>query len=264
MNTLVLYIPYDGGALLISDRQSTKSDGTIEPWDKIYHLSNYNAVIGFSGTSEASRSIAQNLGASANHDFFDQYRKAYRELDKMDLTYKEKEIESLCIIKKESSFRAYKFTRDLPNSIYSYNPIGIGSGELIIRNKLVGLDTSIFDLEIAMALGLELISDAAMWDSKVGSPYAHGIRLATVSSDKEIQITTKTPAELPFTSEHPPPFGFESLIEDVVTTTPALGNARARLVLSIPNEAREALGIKAYQKLHVKIDDKGRLIYEPI
>lgn len=36
------------------------------------------------------------------------------------------------------------------------------------------------------------------------------------------------------------------------------------LVVSIPKEVRETLGIHAQQKLHVKIDEKGRLIYEPV
>ena len=44
----------------------------------------------------------------------------------------------------------------------------------------------------------------------------------------------------------------------------SVGRNQNSLVVSIPKEVRETLGIKAHQKLHVKIDDKGRLIYEPI
>ncbi len=43
-----------------------------------------------------------------------------------------------------------------------------------------------------------------------------------------------------------------------------VGRNQGSLVVSIPKEVREILGINAQQKLHVKIDDKGRLIYEPI
>ncbi|GAG77833.1 unnamed protein product [marine sediment metagenome] len=43
-----------------------------------------------------------------------------------------------------------------------------------------------------------------------------------------------------------------------------VGMNHGSMVVSIPKEAREALGIKAQQRLHVKTDDKGRLIYEPI
>lgn len=43
-----------------------------------------------------------------------------------------------------------------------------------------------------------------------------------------------------------------------------VGGKKGSLVVSIPKEAREILGIKAHQKFHVKIDEKGRLIYEPI
>jgi len=52
----------------------------------------------------------------------------------------------------------------------------------------------------------------------------------------------------------------EQLIDLVRPYT--VGNSS--LVVSIPKKVREVLGIKAQQKLHVKIDEKGRLIYEPI
>lgn len=44
----------------------------------------------------------------------------------------------------------------------------------------------------------------------------------------------------------------------------SVGRNQNSLVVSIPKEVRETLGIKAQQKLHVKIDEKGRLIYEPV
>ncbi|MBA7626012.1 hypothetical protein ES703_33446 [subsurface metagenome] len=44
----------------------------------------------------------------------------------------------------------------------------------------------------------------------------------------------------------------------------SVGRNQNSLVVSIPKEIREILGIKAQQKLHVKTDDKGRIIYEPI
>lgn len=44
----------------------------------------------------------------------------------------------------------------------------------------------------------------------------------------------------------------------------SVGRNQNSLVVSIPKEVREALGIKAQQKLQVKIDEKGRLIYEPV
>lgn len=52
----------------------------------------------------------------------------------------------------------------------------------------------------------------------------------------------------------------EQLIDLVKPYT--VGNSS--LVVLIPKEVREALGIKAKQKLHVKIDEKGRLIYEKV
>ena len=52
-------------------------------------------------------------------------------------------------------------------------------------------------------------------------------------------------------------------IIDLVKAYP-VGKNKNSLVVSIPKEVREILRIEAYQKLHVKTDEKGRLIYEPI
>ncbi len=54
----------------------------------------------------------------------------------------------------------------------------------------------------------------------------------------------------------------ERLVDLVKTYS--VGRNQNSLVVSIPMEARETLGIKAQQKFHVKTDDKGRIIYEPI
>jgi len=54
----------------------------------------------------------------------------------------------------------------------------------------------------------------------------------------------------------------ERLVDLVKTYS--VGRNQNSLVVSIPKEIREILGINAQQKLHVKIDDKGRIIYEPI
>ena len=50
----------------------------------------------------------------------------------------------------------------------------------------------------------------------------------------------------------------EHLVDLVKTYS--VGRNQNSLVVSIPKEIREALGIKAHQKFHVKTDDKGRLI----
>ena len=41
-----------------------------------------------------------------------------------------------------------------------------------------------------------------------------------------------------------------------------VGRHQQTLVVLIPKAVREALGIRAHQMLHVKTDEKGRLIYE--
>jgi len=52
-------------------------------------------------------------------------------------------------------------------------------------------------------------------------------------------------------------------IVDLVKTY-SVGRDRRSLVVLIPKEVRETLGFKAKQKLYVKIDEKGRLIYEAV
>jgi len=43
-----------------------------------------------------------------------------------------------------------------------------------------------------------------------------------------------------------------------------VGRNQETLVVLIPKDVREALGIKAHMMLHVKTDEKGRLIYEAV
>ena len=54
------------------------------------------------------------------------------------------------------------------------------------------------------------------------------------------------------------------MTEQIVDLVKTYLVGRSSLVVSIPKEVRETLGIKAHQKLHVKIDEKGRIIYEPV
>jgi len=71
-----------------------------------------------------------------------------------------------------------------------------------------------------------------------------------------------SPLHVPTPSEGVTKEDTERLV-DLVKTYP-VGRNHGSLVVSIPKDAREALGIKAHQKFHVKIDERGRIIYEPI
>jgi len=46
--------------------------------------------------------------------------------------------------------------------------------------------------------------------------------------------------------------------------TYSVGRKQKSMVVLIPKEVRDILGFKAKQMLHVKIDEKGRLIYEAV
>jgi hypothetical protein len=183
--TLVLFIPFVSGALLISDRQSTKTDDTKEVWDKIYLIEKSNAIIGFSGSSEGSRSIAQDIILSqSGKTFIEQYTNSYRKYYHITtIDSKEKDIVSLCIVKTSDSIQSYKFTGEIFNILQK--PTGIGAGEHIIRPQLI-LNTSIVSFETALEFGKALIEYASMVSTEVGSPSQLGFCLGVVQFDGKI------------------------------------------------------------------------------
>ena len=52
--------------------------------------------------------------------------------------------------------------------------------------------------------------------------------------------------------------------ETVAIVTAYICGGRGSLVVAIPKEAREKLSLAKGQKLLVKVDSKGRLIFEPV
>lgn len=70
-----------------------------------------------------------------------------------------------------------------------------------------------------------------------------------------------SPIHVPTSSE-----GEHKMTEQLVSLVKPylVGKNQSSLVVSIPKEVRETLGINASQKLYVKTDEKGRIIYEPI
>jgi len=182
--------------LLISDRQSTKYNGTKEEWNKIYLLDKLNTVVGFSGSSEGSRMIAETLRANpSDQSFVEQYCAAYRNVCTRSLTAQEREIQALCIVKRIDSIESYRFTRDLYEFAVSRRPIGIGSGEHIIRPQLAR-DTDSVNLETAIDFGKTLVEYASRVDSAVGPPSQFGFCLATVPLNEKVQVGTLAPQQV--------------------------------------------------------------------
>ncbi len=182
----MLLLPYSGGALLISDRQSTRADGTKEAWDKIYFIDRLNCVIGFSGSSEGSRLIAESLrNLIVNQPFNEQYWGAYQQLHRTSLTNLEKEITALYIAKRAGSIEAYKFTRDLPNILNLQKPVAIGNGEIAIQPQL-DVDTSLLPLAAVIEFGKTLIEYASRVFSEVGPPSQYGFCIGIVPLNGDI------------------------------------------------------------------------------
>ncbi len=188
--TLVLLIPYNQGVLLISDRQSTRFDGTKESWDKIAFLEKLNAVIGLAAnSSEAAKAIAQSLNLPSNVSLTEQYGLAYRKLSGYALRIEDKEIEALAIIKKTETIETYKFTRDIPELLSSTKPTGIGSGASIIRPHL-DQNTNMISLEVAIDFGKTLIEYASRVSGSVGPPSQFGFNLGIVPLSGSISLQT--------------------------------------------------------------------------
>jgi hypothetical protein len=183
----VLFVPYNQGVFLISDRQSTKADGTKEVWDKIYLIKKSNAIIGLSGSSEGTRSIAQELIDTQNEKpFVAQYIDSYRKFFHMvTMDTKEKIVEALIIIKSLDSIQPYKFIGEIQNLLNLQNPSGIGTGEHIIRPQLVQ-NTNIVTFEMALEFGKTLIEYASRVSLDVGSPTQFGFCLGVVPFNGEI------------------------------------------------------------------------------
>jgi hypothetical protein len=177
MCTLVLWIPFDLGSLLISDRQSTKYDGTKEEWDKIYLIDD-RTVVGFAGPSEGSRLVAQTL-PSIRSPLPDRYITAYDKLRAMGTLDTDRDIVALCISKVGGIIEAFKFTRNICNSVQPNVPTGIGTGEAFIRPQL-SQPTNTLNYEDALKFGKTLIEYSSRIDSQVGPPAQLGFCLATI------------------------------------------------------------------------------------
>ncbi len=197
MPTLVLLIPYNEGVLLLSDRQSTKNDGTKEEWDKLSFLENSNIVLGFAAdSSEGARTIAQSLKGSIEEiPFVEQYRMAYQGLSKYSLTREEKEIVALCVIKRVDTIESYRFTRDLPELLTTSKPIGIGSGAPIVRPQL-DQNTNSVSVGVAIEFGKTLIEYASRVANTVGPPSQFGFNIAIVPLSGNISFQRLRPEQI--------------------------------------------------------------------
>jgi hypothetical protein len=194
----VLLVPYNQGAILISDRQSTRSDSTKEEWNKIYLLENLNAVIGFAGSSEGSRFICQKLREqTGGSQFTEMYVEGYRSLYQKALTPEERDIEALCILKTGNLLiEQYKFTRDIPERLDPNSVKGIGEGELVIRPQL-NYNTNGTNLETAIFFGKVLIEYSSRVVSSVGPPAQFGFCLATVPLTGVVTFQVLPPEQVP-------------------------------------------------------------------
>jgi hypothetical protein len=180
---------------LISDRQSIRYDGTKEQWDKIYKL-HESALVGFSGSSEAGLNLAQSL-ANLNLPFPSGYVVAYRMLLNLPLINTgEREIEALCITRQNNIIQSYKCTRAMCNQLFSHNPIGIGSGEHIVRPQL-DRPTNHLSLQAATDFGKALIQYASIVDTEVGSPGQYGFCAGHVPLQGKISQRNLPPEMVP-------------------------------------------------------------------
>jgi len=198
--TLVLYIPYKDGSLLISDRLNSLYDGSKEPVDKIIKLRE-DLVIGFSGQTEICQNILEVIKSKvytlSDFEINETIRDRYHQIRLETTTMEIKSVEFLLVKRSDSSIRVW------------HNVDGFAHEEESDRIHAVGMYSTILpqieeqelfkSKEEANEFGISLIGYVNRYQSGVGSPEIFGCNLAFINQTGiEISKIVKKPDLTPF------------------------------------------------------------------
>ncbi len=185
--TLVLYIPFAEGSIIISDRQNTNNNDiaiTREPVDKIHALPNFNGGLGFSGSTAKCRHIVDKLQRVQNlNSFEDSYRTVFAFCyGSRELGFHVNDLELLVVTKQiEGTFKVRKIYGGLTNEIDETKCSAMGSGAVYIQPQL-DVNTNNVDREAAEDFGKALIKYAALIDGTVGDPVSYGYNVLLMNA----------------------------------------------------------------------------------
>lgn len=184
--TLVIYIPFNDGTLLISDRQDTYyNDLRKEPINKIVAISNLRAVVGFAGDTQKCRFLIDQLRrTNLSLSFLETYRQEYRRCYGIpELGFQQDDVELLVVTYNSNNEKVvYNVLGALTNEIDSDKCAAIGSGAKSILPQLQ-LNTLKIEKEEAEKFGLTLLKYASIIDLSIGDPVNHGYNLSLIETE---------------------------------------------------------------------------------
>lgn len=182
--TLVIYIPFRNGSLLISDRQNTFfQDLTMEPVDKIVILPNFRSVIGFAGRTPQCRHLIDKLRRIGTPSSFEEtYREVYQECrGSPELGFLSDDVELLVVTNKPSGkeFVVRKVLGGLMHEVDNKKCWAIGEGAKYVGPQLQ-IDTRTTSKEEAEEFGLALLRYVSLIDISVGDPTTYGYNVVVI------------------------------------------------------------------------------------
>lgn len=172
--TLIIYIPFKNGALMISDRQNTYfEDLTREPINKIIALPKFKVILGFAGSTKQCRYLIDQLRRdNGTLTFEETYERVYRRCyGSPELGFRSDDVEMLALQYKstEEGIVLHRILGPLMNEVDRVKCQAIGGGAKYIGPQLQ-LDTLTISKEKAEEFGLTLLAYASTIDISVGNP----------------------------------------------------------------------------------------------
>jgi len=189
--TIVLYIKYNSGALLISDRLNTSETGQKTEVDKIIKLSS-DTVIGFAGLTEPCKHIVDQLRLQKKDlsiiDICEIIKTTYYSLRKESGL--DQGVEFLVVQNINRIIRVWRILNGVSNELDPNLNAAIGLFSSIIPQLEVRLNNQ--PLTAAVQFGSDLIGWVSKIESKVGFPIIHGCNICDVGL-QQIDVKTTHP-----------------------------------------------------------------------
>lgn len=191
--TLVIYVPFKNGSIMISDRQNTYfQDLTREPIDKIAVLSKFKIVLGFSGPTQQCRYLIDQLRQfDSSLSFEETYRKIYQACyGSPELGFRSDDVEFLVVTQKLTGkeLTVHKILGAVMNKIDNRKCAAIGGGTKYIVPQFQ-LNTLTISKEEAEEFGLTLLAYASIIDVSIGNPMIYGYNLVSIGSEIGTVVT---------------------------------------------------------------------------
>ena len=191
--TLVIYVPFRDGSIMISDRQNTYSeDLTREPIDKITILENFGTVLGFAGSTQQCRYLVDQLRRDEGTSSFEEaYRQIYQRCyGSPELGFRYNDVEFLTVTQRstDESLAVLKILGAVMNEIDVRKCTAIGGGARYITPQLE-LNTLTISRESAEEFGLTLLGFTSRIDISVGDPITYGYNVAVIGTENGSVLT---------------------------------------------------------------------------